>query len=570
MARAVIGLDLSERSWKSVAVSRGLNDRLRLHGYASLPSFPFASSQLFLPASNGFSPDPVLRNQAEQFAAAMAPLAEEAAGFVVGIPEEMVTLRLLQLPFTNPAKIAQVLPLEAEAGILCDVDEMVFDFLSLGRVNGGTRVLSAAIKKNHLENLLGRLKLLAIDPIMVSPTVLSLHHLAGLMEDRELTAGRRVAFLVVGEERTEIAVAEGGRTIFAVTIPFGLLPPSFLAEMQPPQESRPAEQRDDRNGVKEEKDDALFLPAGSGIPPAGLARADQIEFSAEQQAEALSRLVPALSGVLNRVFHYLEGFSLTAHPCPPPLKRLVLLGEGANLPGLAERMTEELGVDAGRFRLDPEFLAEAPPLPEELHPALAPALALALQKVRPEGRPWINFRKGIFTFKPERQLLVRRLIFPAVLTVIFFLSLGVREWVFGSAEKKQARLARAEIEELFKEHFPDQPLVDPVAQVQQFLETAKNKQQKYEALTSPDVLTVLSAISNVIPPEIKVTFRSLDYKGERVSIYGTANKYDDPNQITKFLVQVPIFAKVDLENVQKLSEEEINFAIKIELRKGNP
>lgn len=529
MARAVIGLDLSETSWKSVVVSRGLKEKIRIHGYATFPALPFLPRELMCRSEDPLPLDQSLSEFATQFSDSMTPLSHDASGFIIGIPEEVVTLRVLELPFTQASKIAQVLPLEAESSLAFDADDLLFDFFPLASAGGRTRVLCAAVKKDQVLTLLDRLKIMRIDPIIISPTALCFHHLLGLIAVGPETPDQRVAFVNVGEHQTELSVVEGKRTIFAMTLDAGMCPRPVAAE----------------EGTE---------PETPGPPGA-------------------DHLIPALLPVLKRAIHYLEGFAITANGAPPPLAKIILLGEGATLPGLTERLSEELGVETVHFRIPPEALEEAPEMSEDLHPRLGPALALALQKVLPDGRPGLNFRKGAFIFKPERQALIRKLIFPGVLAGVLVLCIGARALIFGSAQQNQAKAAQTEMAAAFKANFPGAPVVDPAAQLRQFLEDAKLKQTKYQDLSLPTALDVLSAVSTVIPPTISVTIRSFDYKGDRVTIYGNALKYDDPNQITKLLTQVPFFAKVDLENVTQVNKDtnpEVQFTIKIELRKGNP
>ena len=95
------------------------------------------------------------------------------------------------LPFTQNNIIARVLPGEVESTLPFDADELVFDFFPISQLEKETKILSAAIKKEHITTLLNRLKLMHIDPIIIAPTALTFHHLLALWPDpQEIEAQR--------------------------------------------------------------------------------------------------------------------------------------------------------------------------------------------------------------------------------------------------------------------------------------------------------------------------------------------------------------------------------------------
>jgi hypothetical protein len=335
----------------------------------------------------------------------------------------------------------------------------------------------------------------------------------GLSSLPEGLSGARVLFLRLEDHISQLSAVEGGRTVFVATI---------------------------KGGGEDLRSWAAGDDAGRG--------------------EALIR-------ALEQRFHFLEGYAPLNGGCPPALRQIVLLGEGASLPGVGEALGRRLGVETMVFRFPAEAMSEEALVPAELQPALAPALALALQSFPGAARPGINFRRDIFAYKPERKLLIRKAIFPAVLVVIFFISLFVNHSFSGASSKGEVTAIRNQIATAFQETFPNRPAADPVVQIGTILKEYKEKQKNYEELDYPSALWVLSEISQAIPPEISVTITAFEYKGKDVSISGNASKLDETNEIEKRLAQVPLFHNVKLDKATKTKEDEYRFKIMFELKK---
>jgi general secretion pathway protein L len=516
MPKLVIGLDLSGESWKSIVISSGLKEKLRVEGYASFPPLPFAGREFFSREHAEESVETAMEEWAVQVHEALSPFLAQARGVVIGTPQDAVSLRVLELPFLQAPKIRSVLPYEVESSLPFDAEDLLFDFYPLRQEQGKTRLLSAAVSRNLVGAALEHLKMLMLDPVILAPTSLSLHHLIGLSTLPAEAADERLLFLDIGACFSQLCVVEGGRTVFSTCL---------------------------RGG----KDELAAL-------------------CADGQAAGAAPLMSAL----RRTFHYLEGYPPLVSGCPPPMRRLVLLGEGAAIDGSDRALAEALGLETTRFRFPDESMLEETRIPAELQPALAPALALALEYAAPNGKPVLNFRRNEFVYKPEQRLLIRKAIFPGVLALIMLLGLAFNYYVSGASEKDKAADIRNEIGNAFRAAFPGQPVSDPAAQLKATLKSYKEKQKSYEELDYPSALSVLAEISKAISPDLKVTVTSFDCKGKDVSISGTASKLDETNEVEKRLAAVPGFIKVKLDratSAKDKTEDSWHFSIKIELKK---
>lgn len=520
MAKLVVGLDSSGSNWKSVMVSRGLSEKVRIEGYASFPPLPFPPSVLLSSSHEDERMTAAILEWAEQLRSALVPFKNGSRDVVVGIARDPVSLRVLDLPFAQAAKIAKVLPFEAESLLPFDSEDLLFDFYPLSQTEGKTKVLSAAMKRQELSALLDHLKLLDLDPAILTPASLAFHHLLALMPPQSEALAERAVFLDVGETSSQLAVVERARTIFAMSVSAGI----------------------------------YALVPGEG------------EEGREKMETAPDRLAAVLSTAIERTAHFLEGFA-SDDSGPPPLRRVIIIGEGANVPGLRDKLSAALDLPVEPFRLPEGAMAEDARVPEELHAKLAPALALALQKAYPEGRPGLNFRREEFAFRPESKLLVRKMILPGILVLLLLVTLGIRVSVSGSSEKQRSQAVKKEMESMFRKSFPGIPVQDPARQVKTMLDQVKAKQPDYVELGYPSALECLAEVSNAIPSSITVAITSFEYRNGRVSISGDADKLEDPNEIAKRLQQVPVFAKVDLSGATATQDQKVRFKISIDLKK---
>jgi len=525
MARIIIGLEITDRAWNAVALESS-KDRVSILGHAVFSGPPFTLEQLCDPGLE----DPVVREKFQEWAGRisefMGSFGEGTPLVVAGIPQELTSRRILEIPFSQPSRIEKVLPFEAEASLPFDSEDQVFDYYSLARTDGHTRVFSVSIDRDAVAGLIAHLGGMGIDPVVLTPSGLALDRLFSMAGPE---AGGRVGFLRVDSHHSSLSVVEAGRTVFTTGLAAGLYP------------------RSESSGGEEEG-------------------------GREERRMDASELCEKLSAELVRVFHFLEGFfplnGSLEHPgaggCPPRLRKLVLLGKGADRE-LAAALSRALDVKVEEFTIPPQYYGNGGPEPPSAQ--AGPPLALALSMTAPPEAA-INFRKGEFAFHPERRELYRKLVFPAVLCVLLLVTMAVRFSVGGSSEAREVEAIRTEMETAFKQAFPGEPVVDPARQISQILDETTEKFQRYRQLTGPTALKAVAAVSAAIPPSIEVTITSFDYNGERLSISGVTDNLDSPNEIAKKLGQVPFFEKVELGNARQMKDFEFRFDISATFRKG--
>lgn len=92
----------------------------------------------------------------------------DGASVVVALPADQAIFRTLTLPFKEEKKIRQILPFELESSLPVPVDDLIIDFQK--RAEGdGAEVLTAAMDRQHLDQLMSGLASVNMSPELVVP-----------------------------------------------------------------------------------------------------------------------------------------------------------------------------------------------------------------------------------------------------------------------------------------------------------------------------------------------------------------------------------------------------------------
>ncbi len=125
----------------------------------------------------------------------------------LSLPLSLLNFRTLELPFSDLSKVKEVLPFELDGLILASPDSAVFDAHIIGESNGKYKLLAVYVMKDALRKILEKLKLLKIDPKVV--TSIELASLIG-----SLTSNEEITYLLINpkpigrEDRINVAIKE--------------------------------------------------------------------------------------------------------------------------------------------------------------------------------------------------------------------------------------------------------------------------------------------------------------------------------------------------------------------------
>jgi hypothetical protein len=101
-------------------------------------------------------------------------LPEDIGEALVSLPLEMLDFRMLELPFSEPARVREVLPFELDGLILGGTEGVVVDALVLKEPEGEKhRVLAVFVEREKIRALLGRLSELGLDPRAITSVELA-------------------------------------------------------------------------------------------------------------------------------------------------------------------------------------------------------------------------------------------------------------------------------------------------------------------------------------------------------------------------------------------------------------
>ncbi len=138
---------------------------------------------------------------------------------ISAFPGELVAKRLLTLPFHDRRKLEQAVPFALEEHLPFAVDDAVVAFVSVGRENGGERVLAAMARKADLSAHLELLARAGLDPKTVTLSALTL---AALLTGANTETTRPHLLLDMEQERISLLMLGAGGAVQAVrTIPCG-------------------------------------------------------------------------------------------------------------------------------------------------------------------------------------------------------------------------------------------------------------------------------------------------------------------------------------------------------------
>ncbi len=531
MAKRLVVMEMGHRALHGLLVERRLGE-LQVVDYhvEDLPGDPLSAG-----LAPGAAP-PAWAGLFENW-----PFSRE--GIITAFPAELCSFRLIELPFHQSKKIAQIIAYEAESYLPFDLDEILLEYLPSWRRAKATDVLVAGTGREQFSQFLGGLRAAGVDPAGVSASGLCLYALAKL----EAKNGIRCrGYLDLGARQSRLCVVRDGLPLHVSTLAFGgddltrLLAEEFHLSWEQAEAGKRLEAR-----VGED-------PEKLGVQEARLVRL------LEQGLEPLGRW-------LEHNWRWLErrrsGVDEIAR-----CEELVLCGGGANLRGLPAALEQKFGIPARVFRLPARLQDGGRPVPEELQPTLAEPLALALADSATRGEPAINFRKGEFAYRRESQIYRQKLLFPAALLLLLLLMAGSRYLVARTGVQHQIR----EIEQRMKERVQAQlgpaSTGDPVEFVKGKLKADEAKLEKYQVLKGPRAMAVFAACSEKIPIEVLVDLSKYTYHEDKVQFEGETSDFNRAKEIQDYLQAIPLFSKVTLEDTRQSTSGHTRFSVQISLR----
>jgi general secretion pathway protein L len=497
MAQRILGLDLGARSVKAVL----LEGTFRGFAVAAATRVPLGAADAEAPPG------------ARHAAAVRALLEDRTFSFdvaVVAFPGAGVSSNVVTLPFADPRRIEQTIGFEVEGQIPFDLADVAWDWQPLGVRDGKTDLLVAVVRKEELAALVAALADVGVDPRAVLPagpayaSLFAAGALSAASREEGTPAGAEV-LVDLGHERTSVAVVGAGACEAARTFAFGTahLARALAREL----------------GVTEAEGDLLVAAAAGGapLPPELDARAAD-----PRAGEALRRaIVPLVREVRATVRAW------RARVGARRLDRLVLAGEAARLPALAEALAPECEGPVAPLELAGPAAAGIAPADA---PAFALALALAVRAQQGSRAPRLNLRRGELAFTRDFEHLKGRIgrlaAYAGLVLLLGFASAGVKAFALARQEAALDRALCDAQQKIIGRCYPNFEEAQAVL---------RGRGTPGATLPRVSAVDLFAELAERTPPDVPLRFERIEVTKDKLHLQGTTDAPENVDRIVAAL-----------------------------------
>jgi len=548
MARA-LGIDLGAHAVK-VAVFEGSLGRYSLRRVVDRP----------VPRPG----DGSLPDAAARLAVLGELLAEEdlpGSGTVaLAWPGERLSMRVVDLPFADRAKIEKTLPFEMENHVPFDMDRMILEHRLVGRTGAGARVLTCLVDRDAVAPLLQGMKDLGADPRHVVPDS---DLLATLADPRGVQA-----VVDVGWSRTVVSLGVDGIACSGRAVEVG---------------GRDLVQRVKRAWrVEEGSDDAWIATArvatpegwtpGGEIPAGGTRAAEEpatptaVPRDADETRRALDRMawawfVSLASELRASLLAFEDRLQLE-------VGEVLVTGGVSAISGLGEALSAELGVPVRPVALP----AAAAPLDCAQRYGLSVAAGMRAADLQ-RGRP-LEIRRGAFARGGTVEIL-GTLAGYALAAAGVFLVAGIVVWAvqhqrlagrLGDVEDRIADVVSGTFPDLEESRLKDSSMAVAVMQERALATTERVDALSATMLGEPPTLALLRDLSQAMPKaeEARIDVKELTISENAMSIKAETDGYDSAARIEASLQRSERF-KAAAKGDEKKMGDRLVFTVTVPL-----
>src|SRR3569833_3471366 len=202
MAHPVSGIDIGAFSIKVVVFDVGFRQNVFRGAFEEL--VPDGSA-------------PLQERQREALREGLTRVSSDAMLYVA-MPGDARAIRALELPFTDPRKIDQVIGFELEGQIVHALEEVVFDHVTVRSTAEGSSVLAVAAKQTDVAAFLEALQGGGVDPRSLYAAPLAYRALSIDDPRADEESGKAPAILDIGHMRANLFIGRDKAGIAARTI----------------------------------------------------------------------------------------------------------------------------------------------------------------------------------------------------------------------------------------------------------------------------------------------------------------------------------------------------------------
>jgi Tfp pilus assembly PilM family ATPase len=505
-------------------------------------------------------PAPLIERQLEAVREGLSQTAGEVTPYFA-VPGDLLSVRVLELPFSDPRKIDQVVGYELEGQIVSPIEDVVFDHLVVGQRAEGATVLAAAAKRDDLSGLLAAADVQNVHPRALYAASVIYRTLAPAPTHGPVPLPPPCHAIVdFGHSRTNVCVVRAGETIYARTIRRGgqhltaAIAHAFKA---------------DADRAEQAKRGEAELLNGRPAPSPLVGKLDEV-------------LREALAPTLRELNQTLASFRASAHA---EVESLLVMGGGGQLKGLLPYLETELGLPARFARVrtalesigaesivphappvvfsveegaaPPEPPAEAPQAREADSHGLAAAIALAAAR----GSREIDFRRGPFVYRASFSVIRQKAWHLAGLGAAVLVAAGVyvsaQLSALGSERKDLDRELKSATQELFGQPRED---AEGIAQLMR-----RGYREELAPLPKASAFDLLDQISRKVPPadKVKLDVAELDIRPKKTFLKGTVDSGTAVDEIAAKLKEIDCFDEVTKGAITEVSGGAKQFSLTI-------
>lgn len=240
----------------------------------------------------------------------------------LGVANQRIVVRTIDLPpVTDHKEIAAAVRFNAQEHIPMPLEQAVLEHQTLGIVDTPdgprARVVLVAARRDMIQKLLGAARQAGLKPEGIDLSAFAMIRALG----DDVQDGHAVLFMAIGG-LTNLAIADGPRCLFTRVVTTGL--------------DAMVEDLGDRRGLTREHSQEWVRQVGLTTP------LDELAGDREVLEAARDSLEDGVRRVADEVRNSLDFYRM--QDAALPVQRAVLTGPAVAVPGFAERLSEEIGI----------------------------------------------------------------------------------------------------------------------------------------------------------------------------------------------------------------------------------
>jgi type IV pilus assembly protein PilM len=467
----------------------------------------------------------------------------------LALPGDMLTLRVLELPFADARKIEQVVGYELEGQIIHELHDVILDHVVLsarGQVDEGStgcRALVVAARIEEVRNFLEAMKACNVDArsLFVAPLLYRPQTPAVVIDDSP--PGCRV-IADIGHHRTHLCFVVGDEAVFARTLLDGgeAITKGLLRASKGTWTWEQAEQGKSQIGF---------------VASSRRAAATNVEVNVDTIVR--EALQPLLRDLRQTLTHF-------ATKDKAPVEEILLTGGGARLTGLAGFLEDELAIPVRPLIAPPETKEGPDGLPIEVESTEDPeadrfVLARTIADTGARGQRQLDLRRGEFQYKANFSVVRQRASHLIVLAASLIACVGIHATITLRRLSAEQRVLKAQLQTATKELFGETRMeaTDVTAALK------RSFRDEMAPLPKATAFDLLDDISNHIPPadKVQIDIEDLDIKAKKTTIKGTIDSAAAVDEIVAKLKGVECFEDISKGPITEVSGGAKQFSLAI-------